>query len=238
MKEKTKTKKILILDDDEDILLYLSQILKKNKFEVAYTTDSKDFINMLTTEGPHLCIIDINLGEGEGLGFEIIKLIRRKVGPELFMIAMSRRDSYEDIETALKSGANDYINKPIDDLTLLSKLNAMFHKIHAEETSLPYHAISTTQGECSFDFPLSVHSLGEKEIIIYSHHYIAKSTYIEIRGPIIDQLLSMGATLKCPIKEVSKDPELSGYLLHAELDETNPELRRKARQLLLGLTPV
>ncbi len=84
-----------------------------------------------------------------------------------------------------------------------------------------------------------MHSLQEKEIIIYSHHYIARQTYIEIRGPIIDQLLaSMGAVLKSPIKEITRDPELSGYLLHAELDDTNPELRKRARQILLGLMPL
>jgi DNA-binding response OmpR family regulator len=238
LKEASINKKILILDDDEDILLYLSKILKKNKYEVEFTTDSKNFINHLLNFGPHLCLVDINLDEHEGLGFEIIKLIRRKVGPELLMVAMSRRDSYEDIEYALQCGANDYINKPIDDLTLLSKLNALFHRIHADETAMPYHAISASQGDCTFSFPLSIHSLTEKEIIIYSHHYIAKNTYIEVSGPIIDKLLSMGAKLKCPIKEVSKDPELSGYLLHAEIDETNDELQKRSRQLLLDLTPI
>ena len=58
--------KILIVDDDEDILLSLSLILKRNGFEVVTLQDCRKTVQTITHENPELVLLDINLGFCDG----------------------------------------------------------------------------------------------------------------------------------------------------------------------------
>lgn len=236
--EVSSSKKILILDDDPDINLYLNAVLTKQGYEVKYCETPKDFFKTMMEFGPNLCIVDLNLGEYEGFGFEVVKLIRKKIGKEIYLLVMSRRSTNEDIEKALSCGGNDYIKKPIDDLTLFTKINAMFGNIHDERTALPYHDVNKLQGDCFIHFPIKIHSMTEGSLIFFSEHYIARNSYIEFTGPLAAYLNDGNLSMKCMVRNVNLARDLGGYLLSSEFDETDHEVHKKIRKLLLGINPL
>lgn len=206
-------RKILIIDDDEDINNYLKVILKKNDFTVESSTNMKEFFEKVLSFKPHLCLVDLNIGEFNGVGFKILEMLRKKIGNEIIILIMSRRNSNSDINHALESGANDYIQKPLDELILINKLN-LFLERNSDDSDLPFLAIASGEQEAKFQIPLTLYSLNEEYIKILSKNYIAKNTYIKIEDG------AFGAH-KFMIKDVEFNREENAFILKLELDDVN-----------------
>lgn len=204
-------RKILIIDDDTDVNNYLKIILKRDDFLVETSTSMEEFFQKVLTFKPHLCLVDINIGDFAGVGFKIIEMIRRKIGNEIIIFVMSRRNSDNDIELALELGANDYIQKPIDNEILNSKIN-VFLDIHKDEKPFPFFAIPTGDQETEFSIPMKIYSLDEENIYLYSKNYIAKGSHIQVENNLLKGHQFM-------IKDVIINRELGGYLIKLELDE-------------------
>lgn len=206
-------RRILIIDDDEDINSYLKVILTKNDFTVESSTTMLEFFNKVVSFKPHLCLIDLNIGDFNGVGFKILETLRKRLGNEVMILIMSRRDSTEDINLALEYGANDYIQKPIDDLILINKLNLFLEK-NSDDSNLPFLTITTGDQDAEFQIPLILYSVSEETIKILSKNYIAKNTYLNITDGSFKGHQFM-------IKEVEFNREENGYILKVELDEVN-----------------
>lgn len=214
---------ILTIDDDIDINNYLSLLLKKNDMNIVTCNDVKDFFHKVVEVQPSLCLIDLNLGGHEGFGFGIIGSIRKKIGNDLIIIVMSRRSSHEDINHALEIGANDYIQKPIDENILLSKLDLFLNK-NISDIKFPKRKVPTGSGECYFDVPMSIHSLNESQIFLYSRSYIAKGSLISLHNDFFKGQ-------KFGVQSVTLDRELGGYILEIHINKNDhqhliPEIRR------------
>lgn len=206
-------RKILIIDDDQDINNYLKVVLKKNDFNVESSTSMKEFFEKVMTFKPHLCLVDLNIGEFNGVGFKILEMLRKKIGNDIIILIMSRRDSNTDINHALESGANDYIQKPLDELILINKLN-LFLERNSDDSDLPFLTIASGEQDASFLIPLTLYSLSEEYIKIISKNYIAKNTYINA----VDGVFSGH---KFMIKDVEFSREENAYILKIELDDVN-----------------
>lgn len=203
-------KRILTIDDDEDINLLVRKILKKHDFESESVSKIEDFFSKVVSFKPHLCIVDLNLGDHEGFGYKIVEMMRKKIGNEVVIIVMSRRNSEADIKRALEAGANDYIQKPIDENIIIAKLNVFLDKEDGE-VQFPFYAIPTGDSECYFKIPLNIYSMNEEQITIYSNNYIAKGSLIELHNDFL-------ASRKFTVSNVSLDRESGGYFLHLILD--------------------
>lgn len=206
-------RRVLIIDDDQDINNYLKVVLEKNDYSVESSTSMKEFFEKVMTFKPHLCLVDLNIGEFSGVGFKILEMLRKKIGNDIIILIMSRRDSNTDIQHALESGANDYIQKPLDDLILINKIN-LFLERNADDSDLPFLTIASGEQEASFQIPLTLYSLSEEYIKIISKNYIAKNTYINA----VDGVFSGH---KFMIKDVEFNREENAYILNIELDDVN-----------------
>jgi DNA-binding response OmpR family regulator len=109
MNNLSSNEKILIIDDEEDILKLLSTVLKKEGLNNIYTAeDAKSGYALFESEEPDIILLDIMLPGGDG--YEICKRIRSKSNvPILFMSAKT-----EEIDRILgfALGGDDYITKP------------------------------------------------------------------------------------------------------------------------------
>jgi two-component system response regulator HydG len=106
----TEIKKILVVDDDVDICILLSRFLGKNGFEVEQAYSGKAAMALLNAGRFDLVLCDFRLGDMEGT--EILAEIK-KISPSIPVIIIT---GYSDIRTAvnvIKSGAQDYVAKPI-----------------------------------------------------------------------------------------------------------------------------
>ncbi|WP_122643903.1 response regulator transcription factor [Luxibacter massiliensis] len=111
--------KILIIDDEVDLVSLLEKKLKKNGHEVLAAYDGQRGIE-LAAEMPDLIILDIMMPKADG--FEVCRAIREKVFcPILFL---SARQSEMDIIKGFTLGGDDYITKPFGVRELMARIEA------------------------------------------------------------------------------------------------------------------
>lgn len=127
MKENAAPKKILIVDDEPDILEFLKYNLKKEGYQVVTAADGKQAIKVAEKENPHLILLDIMMPEMDGV--EACRTLREKKQfrdtPIAFLTA--RDEDFTQI-AALDVGGDDYITKPIKPRVLMSRIAALLRR--------------------------------------------------------------------------------------------------------------
>jgi two-component system alkaline phosphatase synthesis response regulator PhoP len=125
-------KKVLIVDDEPDILEIISYNLTKEGYEILTAKNGIEALEKTASFKPELVILDIMMPKMNGI--EVCKILRSK--PEfnntliIFLTALS--DETSQIK-GLEMGADDYVNKPISPKVLVSRVNAIFRRIYKEE---------------------------------------------------------------------------------------------------------
>lgn len=124
--------KILIVDDETDILDFLSYNLKKEGFEVLTASNGKDGIELARQHRPHLIILDIMMPQLDGI--EVCRRLRSNSDLDSSIIAfLTARDEDLSQIKALDVGGDDYINKPIKPQVLISRVKALLRRNKAED---------------------------------------------------------------------------------------------------------
>ncbi len=125
-------KKILLVDDEQDIVEFLKYNLEQEDFEVVVGVNGEDAISKLN-ENPDLIILDIMMPKMDG--FETCKKIREKKDfvntPIIFLTAKS---SEANEIKGLELGASDFIQKPISPKKLIARVKSNFRKSEALST--------------------------------------------------------------------------------------------------------
>lgn len=109
MAEKTK---ILVVDDEQDILVGIKAVLEKKGYAVSGALDSDTALNMFRREKPQICILDVCMPDSRLDGLGILKEIR-KTDKKTYCIMLSRVDDQAKIDEAKSSQANRYVMKPL-----------------------------------------------------------------------------------------------------------------------------
>lgn len=127
MKDNAPAKKILIVDDEPDILEFLQYNLKKEGYAVVTAGDGKQAIQVAEREKPDLIILDIMMPELDGV--ETCRILRSRKEFTLTPVAfLTARDEDFTQITALDTGGDDYITKPIKPRVLISRINALLRR--------------------------------------------------------------------------------------------------------------
>ncbi len=177
MKE-LKNKKILIVDDEKELLKILSEILYNNGFYNIYTApDCKTALKIANEQSIALYILDVNLPDGDG--FTLFKKLRKiSSAPAIFLTA---RGEGNDRIKGLGLGADDYIVKPFLADELILRINAVLKRIYG-----------IVQKKSSFDLSgvtvnfetASVNKNG-KEILLTAKEYILLKKLCENKNKIV-----------------------------------------------------
>ena len=162
MSENTVSKKILIVDDEPDIIEFLQYNLKREGFKVFSANDGRQAIAIAEAERPDLIILDIMMPELDGV--ETCRILRSKKDFDNVPIAfLTARDEDFSQITALDVGGDDYITKPFSIEELVLRISVILKRI-GKNTAQPAYIQSV--GQYLFDsknLKLS-HSLGESEL--------------------------------------------------------------------------
>ena len=108
-----KKQKILVIDDDPELIEFMENLLKINGYEVIVSCHSKEGIQKAKREKPDLILLDFIMPGLSGL--EVLRQI--KLDPatkQIPVLMMSSVDALDIITNALKMGADDYIIKPFE----------------------------------------------------------------------------------------------------------------------------
>jgi DNA-binding response OmpR family regulator len=115
------TKKVLIVDDDEQLLLGLAAKLKANGYAVVTAMDGVAALAVARREAPDVIILDLGLPAGDGF----LVLERLKTMTELStipVVVLSARDPANNQQRALKAGAVAFFQKPPDNREFLNAI--------------------------------------------------------------------------------------------------------------------
>ena len=117
--EKMSGKKILIVDDDADLLKALYLRLKANNYHTVFAQDGYQATKMVLTEKPDLIILDIGLPMGDG--FIVMDRIKEFIKTSMTpVIVLTGRDPEANKPRALQAGAVAFFQKPVDNDELLT----------------------------------------------------------------------------------------------------------------------
>lgn len=130
----TFSHKILIVDDEQDILEFLSYNLKKEGYQVFTAPNGNEAITLAKKELPNLVLLDVMMPGIDGI--EVCRELRSAPGLDDVIIAFltARSEDYSHI-AGFDAGADDYINKPIKPRVLISRIKALLRRTANEKGS-------------------------------------------------------------------------------------------------------
>jgi len=102
---------VLVVDDDEDICLYLKEFLTREGYGVVIATQPQDALAEIVDGNCHLVLLDVRMPQMDGV--EFLRKIR-SIDPELCVIIMTAYPSVEGAVDSMKADAFDYLLKPFD----------------------------------------------------------------------------------------------------------------------------
>ena len=127
-------KKILLVDDEIDILEFISYNLDKEGYRVYTAQNGKDAIRIAEKKEPDLIILDVMMPEMDGIVTceELRKIPKLKNTVIAFLTA--RSEDYSQI-AGFEAGADDYITKPIRPKVLISRVKALLRRFSIDENA-------------------------------------------------------------------------------------------------------
>lgn len=127
--------KILLVDDEQDILDFLSYNLKKEGFQVFSALNGKDAISIAKKELPHLIILDVMMPEMDGI--DTCRELRENANLKDVLIAFlsARNEDYSQI-AGFDVGADDYITKPIKPRVFISRIKALLRRYAPDQNKV------------------------------------------------------------------------------------------------------
>ena len=123
----TKGKKILIADDEPDILEILQYNLAAEGYQVVTAKDGDEALEKARNFNPELIVLDIMMPKKNGI--EVCNMLRMQpaFGETLIIFLTALSDEKNQIH-GLETGADDYVSKPISPKVLVSRVNALFRR--------------------------------------------------------------------------------------------------------------
>ena len=128
-------KKILIADDEPDILEIIQYNLQNEGYEVATAKNGNEAIDMAKRFQPDLIILDIMMPGKNGIEVCNILRLQPAFNDTLIIFLTALSDEGSEVK-GLETGADDYLTKPVSPKILVSKINALFRRVNKEDTGL------------------------------------------------------------------------------------------------------
>ena len=124
--------KILIVDDEKDILEFLSYNLQKEGFEIFTASNGSAALKIAKKEVPNLIILDVMMPEMDGI--ETCEKIReiKALDSTLILFLTARSEEYSEL-AGFSAGADDYVTKPIKPKLLISRVNALLRRSQSKK---------------------------------------------------------------------------------------------------------
>lgn len=129
---KKKDIKILLVDDEQDILEIVEYNLSQEGYQIVTASNGKEAIAKAKKEHPHLIIMDVMMPEMDGM--EACENIRKipELQDTIITFLTARSEDYSQV-AGFDAGADDYIAKPIKPKVLVSKVQALLRRLKGVE---------------------------------------------------------------------------------------------------------
>lgn len=171
-----KRKRILLVDDEKEILKMVESILKEDGFENIETAVSvEQALEKVECFNPELAVLDIMLPDGDG--FMLMESLRRKGEYPILFLSACGED--EDRLKGFGLGADDYVVKPFLPKELLFRITAILRRTYKEEDPLVKLA------GCSLDFDRAIVMKQDKQIQLTAKEFNLLTALYRNAGRIV-----------------------------------------------------
>src|SRR5215210_2994776 len=131
----TRGQKVLVADDEPDILEIIEYNLKAEGYDVYTARDGDEAIQRAKQVKPHLIILDVMMPKKTGV--EVCEILRSQVEfkDTLIIFLTAVKDEQAQMK-GFEMGADDYVNKPISPRLLMTRVNALFRRLNKQDESM------------------------------------------------------------------------------------------------------
>jgi two-component system alkaline phosphatase synthesis response regulator PhoP len=174
--------KILIVEDEKDILKMVEYNLKKDGYRTVSARDGEDAIEMAHSEHPDLILLDLMLPGIDGL--EVCKQLKKEsktAGIPIIMVTAKTQES--DKVVGLELGADDYVTKPFSVRELLARVKAVMRRAHEKE-KLPE---LLNLGDLTIDFSKIEARIKDKPVALTAKEFELLRTLIKAKGRMLSR---------------------------------------------------
>jgi DNA-binding response OmpR family regulator len=174
--------KILIVDDEKDIVRMVDYNLKKEGFRTILAYDGEKALLLAKKELPDLVILDLMLPEMDGL--EVCKTLKKESDTASIPIIMLTAKTKEaDKIVGLELGADDYITKPFSPREVVARIKAVLRRVK-EKDRLPQ---SFKAGDLTVDFERIRVTVKDKPVELTSKEFELLKTLISAKGRVLSR---------------------------------------------------
>jgi len=181
--------KILIVDDEQDILELVKYNLEKEGYEIVTAISGEEALAVAEGSLPDLMVLDLMLPGMDGL--EVTRKIRSgKATAQLPIVILSAKGEESDIVSGLELGANDYLSKPFSPRELVARIRAIFRRRGQSEEREPGRV--TREGEMVIDHDRHMVKINDRALELTLSEFqvlsllAARKGWVFTRGQIVD----------------------------------------------------
>ena len=132
----TRTRSVVIVEDDEDIADSIRYNLEREGFRVRVAATGEDALNLILDRPPNLVLLDLNLPHMSG--FEMCRRLRAEAATvRMPILILTARTDESDKVLGLNIGADDYITKPFSMRELVARVNALLRRADGLKVEQP-----------------------------------------------------------------------------------------------------
>lgn len=174
--------KILIVEDEKDIVKMLDYSLKKEGFRISSAYNGEDGLDMARKEHPDLILLDLMLPEMDGL--EVCKTLKNdtKTG-HIPIIILTAKAQEADKIVGLELGADDYVTKPFSPRELIARIKAVLRRLKEKDKIPEVLKI----GDLTIDFSKITVTVKDKPIELTSKEFELLKTLIKAKGRVLSR---------------------------------------------------
>jgi two-component system OmpR family response regulator len=176
--------KILVVEDDPNILESVKYNLQKDGYDTLTAVDGAQALEIARSGKPDLIILDILLPQMNGL--EVCRILRKEMAIPIIML--TARDTEIDKITGLDLGADDYVTKPFSMRELMSRIRSLLRRAEIQPVTSETKLIS---GDLEIDVPHHVVKKAGVSLILSPKEFDLLAFLVSNKGQVFsrDQLL-------------------------------------------------
>ena len=175
-------RKILIVEDEKDIVKMLEYNLKKEGFKTVYANDGEEALDLARKELPELILLDLMLPVMDGL--EVCKELKKERKTSgIPIIILTAKTQETDKIVGLELGADDYVTKPFSPRELIARVKAVLRRTYEKE-KLPE---ASRIGDLSIDFAKIMVAVKGKPVELTAKEFELLKTLLQAKGRVLSR---------------------------------------------------
>ena len=174
--------KILIVEDEKDIIKMLRYNLEKEGFKVIDASDGEDAQDLALRQHPDLILLDLMLPGMDGL--EVCKALKKESKPcSIPIIMLTAKSQESDKVVGLELGADDYITKPFSPRELIARIKAVLRRVNDKDK--PPEIFQA--GDLKIDFSKISVTVKDKPVELTSKEFELLKTLLKAKGRVLSR---------------------------------------------------